>query len=221
MKPIKVITYGRSSKNSKSFPYDNKMSRIHCQIIQYDNDTYEIIDLGSTNGTWINGQMIQANSSYSLRPTDVIRIGETTLRWMKDFDGPKEPPISDDDDNEKNHNLSLVILFSGLLSIGLVGYIIISYFTSFGQAMASTFGGVEGTVKLFPIYLHGYFGVGGQWLPMIAAIVIGVVADLIDSFNDTDDNLASIGQWLANAGITIASIFLLLAILAPTIVKLY
>lgn len=250
MRPQKVITYGRSSQNERSFPSDQKMSRIHCQIIKYDDDTYKIVDFGSANGTWINGRCIPKNIPQVLQPTDVVRIGETTLCWMNDFSGvgsssglhgggydPQDQEedvgigdsgdIRDGDDDRENrnddskdtNNMSVFVFLCGLLSLGLVAYIVINYFTSFSHQVAYLFGGTEATIKMFPIYLRGMFGVGGQWVPMIVAIVAGSAADLIDSLTDTDDSLASFGKVMANIGITIAVIFLLLAIFAEQIVQ--
>ena len=61
MTPEKVITYGRGEQNERSFPDDPKMSRVHCQIIKFDDDTYQIIDFGSANGTGVNGRYIKPN----------------------------------------------------------------------------------------------------------------------------------------------------------------
>lgn len=94
MKPVKVITYGRSAQNERSFPTDNMMARIHCQIILYDNMTYQIIDFGSANGTWVNGCRIPANVPQPLLPTDVVRIGMTTLHWLDDFFGDRHSTCS-------------------------------------------------------------------------------------------------------------------------------
>ena len=78
-------------------------------------------------------------------------------------------------------------------------------------------GGTAGFLKMFPWYLHGVAGSGGQWLPMIAAFVVGGAADLIDNFNKNENGLSRIGLWLANIGVSVALLFLVLAILAPTI----
>ena len=56
---------------------------------------------------------------------------------------------------------------------------------------------------------------------MIAAVVLGLVADFIDAVGDTRDNkLASAGVWLGNAGVSIGGIFILLAIFAEKIVMI-
>jgi hypothetical protein len=57
-------------------------SRNHATI-QRDGDNYTITDLGSTNGTMINGVNIQANVPQRLHQGDRIKVGEVELefRW--------------------------------------------------------------------------------------------------------------------------------------------
>ena len=249
MKPVKVITYGRSSQNEKSFPTDPKMSRVHCQIIKYDNGMYQIIDFGSANGTWVNGRCIQKSVPQTLQSTDVVRIGETTLRWMDDFTGAGSYGGShsggsygggghdgdgygnigytgnvsnnlDSDDNDKNTNLNSIWVFiMGLVSIGIIAYIIIDYFTSFSGRLLGEFGQTSDVLKGFVVYLHGWFGIGGQWFPIIAAIVVGGLADMVASLGNEEGGLKTAGLWMANAAVSIGIIFLLLAIFAEQIVS--
>lgn len=57
-------------------------SRNHAQI-QRDGDSYILIDLGSTNGTLVNGVRIDAHVPQRLRQGDRIKVGEVELefRW--------------------------------------------------------------------------------------------------------------------------------------------
>lgn len=82
MKPIRVITIGRSSKNDVVIR-DEKASRIHCQILKYEDGSYGIVDFGSTNGTYVNGNKIYGETR--LTPYDNVRIGSTTLPWRDYF----------------------------------------------------------------------------------------------------------------------------------------
>ena len=50
------------------------VSRMHC-VVELNNGSISVRDLGSTNGTMVNGSKIPANQSVALRPGDVIRIG--------------------------------------------------------------------------------------------------------------------------------------------------
>lgn len=54
------------------------VSRQHIMLRPANNKLY-MIDLGSTNGTWLNGHSIGVNSPYSLSHGDLIRLGELEL----------------------------------------------------------------------------------------------------------------------------------------------
>jgi pSer/pThr/pTyr-binding forkhead associated (FHA) protein len=53
---------------------DSEVSRRHSRIFMQGNN-YVIEDLGSTNGTFVNGQRL--TGSYVLRPGEIITFGET------------------------------------------------------------------------------------------------------------------------------------------------
>jgi hypothetical protein len=52
-----IVTCGRSTDNSVSFPDDSNVSRYHAEIEERDGE-YWLIDLGSSNGTTLNGQKV-------------------------------------------------------------------------------------------------------------------------------------------------------------------
>jgi pSer/pThr/pTyr-binding forkhead associated (FHA) protein len=71
------------------------VSRRHCQI-NCNKDTLKIRDLGSHNGTYLNGKRI--NDETTLRAGDYLKIGPLT--FLLQIDGhPKEivPPAADRD----------------------------------------------------------------------------------------------------------------------------
>jgi hypothetical protein len=126
----------------------------------------------------------------------------------------------DSDDNDKNTNLNSIWVFiMGLVSIGIIAYIIIDYFTSFSGRLLGEFGQTSDVLKGFVVYLHGWFGIGGQWFPIIAAIVVGGLADMVASLGNEEGGLKTAGLWMANAAVSIGIIFLLLAIFAEQIVS--
>jgi pSer/pThr/pTyr-binding forkhead associated (FHA) protein len=215
---MKVITIGRSSQNDVVIS-DSKVSRHHLQIIQDDYGNFRLADFGSKNGTFVNGTKI--SGEITLSSNDVVRIGNTTVAWKQYFP-PSLPPQISPEPTTSAKNLGVLVLLLGLASIGLIAFIIINYFTSFGNQLAVTFGGMEFSIKLFPLYLRGYFGIGGQWVFMIAALVLGIIADFVAGVvKSEEDKLSTAGTYMANIGITIAIIFLLLAIFATKIVELY
>lgn len=70
---------GRVPGNTVTIENEAGASRRHCQILKI-KDGYEIADLGSTNGTKVNGSPIKR---HKLRDGDEIRIGETVLHWSE------------------------------------------------------------------------------------------------------------------------------------------
>ena len=85
-----TITYGRSSDNTHPIN-DPKVSRHHCGIeIDRQRSQIEIIDYGSLNGTFVNGHRISGRQT--LQTGDVVRIGDTVIRWAEDIATPPTPP---------------------------------------------------------------------------------------------------------------------------------
>ncbi len=81
---MKIVNIGRSSQNDIVIS-DNMVSKTHCQIIQDDRGQYRLIDINSTNGTYING--VHRRGEVVLSKTDIIRIGNETLPWQSYFTG--------------------------------------------------------------------------------------------------------------------------------------
>jgi hypothetical protein len=66
------VTIGREASNTIQIN-DAEISRRHARL-QYQGGKYVLEDLGSTNGTHVNGQRIV--SAYVLKPGDVVSFGE-------------------------------------------------------------------------------------------------------------------------------------------------
>ncbi len=72
------LTFGRSKDNSVAVPNDGYASSRHARV-EAQRDGVWLLDLGSTNGTWVNGERMDGR--HRLQPGDVVRIGETELRY--------------------------------------------------------------------------------------------------------------------------------------------
>ena len=57
---------------------DLGVSRVHA-IIRKARDGYEIMDMGSSNGTWLENQRLIPNQPYPLESGDRIRIGRLNI----------------------------------------------------------------------------------------------------------------------------------------------
>ena len=71
-----VIMIGRGADAQLSLD-DDYVSTRHARVVSGDNGIY-LEDLGSTNGSYVNGQRITAPTTISL--SDTIRIGRTVMR---------------------------------------------------------------------------------------------------------------------------------------------
>lgn len=75
------VSIGRMSSNNLNLPNDNYVSRAHCSIIS-DGNNVLIIDLKSTNGTFINNQCIV--SPVIIKNDDIVTIGNTHIQCRLD-----------------------------------------------------------------------------------------------------------------------------------------
>ncbi len=76
--PGQAETIGRESKNDIVIP-DINVSRVHAEIRQDESGAWILTDLGSTNGTFVNGRQIK---STALHDADRIIMGTTNLEFQ-------------------------------------------------------------------------------------------------------------------------------------------
>jgi ABC-type multidrug transport system ATPase subunit len=74
--PVKALRIGRIPDNDLVLP-DLDVSRHHAELRRSPTGAYEIVDLGSHNGTFVNGRRV---SSAVLNESDIISIGRSTFR---------------------------------------------------------------------------------------------------------------------------------------------
>jgi pSer/pThr/pTyr-binding forkhead associated (FHA) protein len=73
-----AITVGRGPTNDVPIPDDEYASTRHARV-EPRRDGVWVEDIGSTNGTFVNG--IRLTRERRLAPGDVLRVGETDLRF--------------------------------------------------------------------------------------------------------------------------------------------
>lgn len=82
------VTLGRGSENQPIMPdidlnpyraYDNGVSRLHAVIKSVSGQTV-VMDLGSSNGTYLNGARLTPNVPSPLRHGDVIALGKLKMQ---------------------------------------------------------------------------------------------------------------------------------------------
>ncbi|MEV6122416.1 FHA domain-containing protein [Streptomyces sp. NPDC052077] len=79
----RVMRIGRALENDLVVS-DLQVSRNHAEFHATPDGRLEIRDLGSHNGTYVNGQPIPKGGSQQLGPTDVIGVGHSTFRIVGD-----------------------------------------------------------------------------------------------------------------------------------------
>lgn len=72
-----VLTFGRSHECDVILQ-DHNCSRRHAEVRKSEGG-FEVVDLGSTNGTFINNVQVQRQL---LREGDAVRLGRTTFRFV-------------------------------------------------------------------------------------------------------------------------------------------
>ena len=72
------VTIGRDAENDIVLPF-GQISRRHAQI-QCSQSGCTVTDLGSTNGTFLNGTRLSSRKRYPLRPGDQLGIGPILLQ---------------------------------------------------------------------------------------------------------------------------------------------
>ena len=71
------LVIGRSTPGQGSLGGDSEISRVHARVYRDASGQLMVEDLGSTNGTFVNGNRISAPTP--LRAGDELRVGQTTL----------------------------------------------------------------------------------------------------------------------------------------------
>ena len=74
--PAKALRIGRVPDNDIVLP-DLDVSRHHAELRKSPAGTYEIVDLGSHNGTYVNGRRV---SSAVISEDDIVSVGHSTFR---------------------------------------------------------------------------------------------------------------------------------------------
>lgn len=79
-----MTTFGRRATNHFVLSGDPYVSGAHAQVM-FDGSAFALIDLGSTNGTQLNGRKLSAHVHTALKDRDEILMGRTPLtfhtRW--------------------------------------------------------------------------------------------------------------------------------------------
>ncbi|HEY9437358.1 MAG TPA: ATP-binding cassette domain-containing protein, partial [Streptomyces sp.] len=79
----RVMRIGRALENELVVS-DLQVSRHHAEFHAMPGGRFEIHDLGSHNGTYVNGQPLGKSGSALLGPNDIVGVGHSTFRLVGD-----------------------------------------------------------------------------------------------------------------------------------------
>lgn len=143
---MNVITIGREA-GSDIVIDDPFITRVHMQLVQDDSGVVKVVDMGSTNGTFVNGRRIEGECI--LNPGDEVRIGHTILPWQKYLgiqagnEGMRPNAILRQEQadyyqqpQKRSNNKAIYVILCMLLL--LVAGVVIWYFVSKGSGKETT-----------------------------------------------------------------------------------
>lgn len=85
----KIVQIGRGARNDIVID-DNEVSREHCRLV-WNKDHFELYDLDSSNGTYVNGQRVK--ESWPIAGDSIIELGDSiTLEFKFDTRDVGERP---------------------------------------------------------------------------------------------------------------------------------
>lgn len=79
----RVMRIGRALENELVVS-DLQVSRHHAEFTATPDGRFEIHDLGSHNGTYVNGQPIAKSGTALIGPNDIVGVGHSTFRLVGD-----------------------------------------------------------------------------------------------------------------------------------------
>lgn len=74
------ITIGRA-RNNDIVIRSPEISKLHAALVVVAKDAWQIVDMGSTNGTKLNGDKLPANRPVSVENGDVISLGRISFEF--------------------------------------------------------------------------------------------------------------------------------------------
>jgi pSer/pThr/pTyr-binding forkhead associated (FHA) protein len=82
------ILIGRSPDNDIVLSNEPTVSRRHAELV-HDGSGWAVRDLGSHNGTYVNGVRVAEDQTHAITPSDVVGVGNVTVRLLPgaDVDG--------------------------------------------------------------------------------------------------------------------------------------
>jgi len=71
----RMVIFGREDHTDFQILHDPRVSREHFSIEKGEDGVFNLMDLGSSNGTFLNGRRLESNAIRRLKHGDLIRVG--------------------------------------------------------------------------------------------------------------------------------------------------
>ena len=110
------LQLGRAAPGFELLSADAELSRNHAAILRGDDGVLVIEDLGSRNGTWVNGVRVERRR---LELGDVIRVGESTFELVE---GSPPSRLYDDELIRPWYEHALQVLAPGVALVDIHGH---------------------------------------------------------------------------------------------------
>lgn len=113
-KTIKVsrdVLIGRERGRCDLRVASSEVSRRHCQILVGEK-TVDVRDLGSANGTRVNGELVPAKINFPVNPGDVLTVGPLEIRVEFQGARSRSRPAAEPDDEFLSQDFALAALDS-------------------------------------------------------------------------------------------------------------
>ncbi len=81
-----TLRVGRSADNDIVVDGEQTVSRVHAEL-SFDGTEWAVRDLGSHNGTYVNGQRVADGHAAPVTPSDIVGVGSATIRLLVSSDG--------------------------------------------------------------------------------------------------------------------------------------
>ena len=77
----KMVVFGREEHVDFQIMKDSHVSREHFAIEEDDDGKFILVELGASNGTYLNDEKLESNSIVELKDGDVVRAGRQRFTY--------------------------------------------------------------------------------------------------------------------------------------------
>ncbi len=144
-----AVTFGRTGDNTFPFAGNANISRNHA-LIEFRDGAYHLLDLGSSNGTTVNGQRIEGD--VELNDGDYITLGNSVIVQFFEDEMPEEEaaaeesPAAAESEKKARRSTAMLGLTGGVLGIAVVAAAVAGYVALSGGGGGSS--GCNATARI-------------------------------------------------------------------------